>query len=116
MSLVKWGSLSAASDQTMEAVAKNSGSKFRVALNSIIQAIVTATLAASPTVVAAAAAAVAGALAVKKCVHLEAGVWVWDGPDSPDATHYLIPDDTGALVARATPFPTPSASAPEMNW
>ncbi|WP_311878684.1 hypothetical protein [Microbacterium forte] len=51
-----------------------------------------------------------------KCVHLEAGKWVWDGPAAPAATHYLIPDENAALVARATPFPTPSASAPELIW
>lgn len=51
-----------------------------------------------------------------KCVHLEAGKWVWDGPDGPLATHYLIPDETGALIARPTPFPTPSASSPELTW
>lgn len=50
-----------------------------------------------------------------KCVHLEAGVWVWDGPDAPAATHYLLPDDTGALVARPTPFPTPLAT-PALDW
>lgn len=51
-----------------------------------------------------------------KCVHSESGVWVWDGPDAPAATHYLIPDDTGALIARVTAFPTPSATAPELTW
>lgn len=51
-----------------------------------------------------------------KCVHLEAGVWVWDGPDAPAATHYLLPDDTGALIARPTPFPVPSATSPALDW
>lgn len=53
---------------------------------------------------------------VSKCVHRESGVWVWDGPGNVAATHYLLPDDTGALVARPTLFPTPSAGAPELNW
>lgn len=53
---------------------------------------------------------------LEKCIHLESGVWVWDGPAAPAATHYLLPDDTGALVARSTPFPVPSASAPELTW
>lgn len=73
-----------------------------------------------PTIIDAAEAAVTDALstvlALSKCVHLEAGVWIWDGPNGPLATHYLFPDDTGALVARPTPFPVPSASAPELTW
>ncbi|WP_242085972.1 pyocin knob domain-containing protein [Microbacterium lacticum] len=51
-----------------------------------------------------------------KCVHLEAGVWVWDGPNAPAATHYLIPDEHGVLIARTTPFPTPSAATPALDW
>lgn len=50
-----------------------------------------------------------------KCIHREAGKWVWDGPGSPAATHYLLPDHTGALVARATVWPAPTAT-PVLNW
>lgn len=65
---------------------------------------------------AAVTAAITTKLGLAKCVHLEAGQWVWDGPNAPAATHYLIPDENAALVARATPFPTPSATAPELIW
>lgn len=116
MSLIYWGSLTAASDSTMETVAKTPTSKFRAALLGIITPIVTNLIAASPTVVAAAAAAVNSQLVLKKCVHLEAGEWVWDGPDGPDATHYLIPDHNGEYVTRSTPFPVPSASTPALDW
>lgn len=48
-----------------------------------------------------------------KAVKLEAGKWVWD--ISSAATHYVIPDHTGALVVRATPWPVPAAT-PSLNW
>ena len=51
----------------------------------------------------------------KKCIHLEAGKWVWDGPNGPLATHFLLPDHDGSLVARSAAWPTP-ASTPELNW
>lgn len=77
-------------------------------------------LAAHPTLVDAAEEliddALASILALSKCMHLDAGVWVWDGPNGALATHYILPDHTGALVARATPFPTPSASTPGLDW
>lgn len=47
-----------------------------------------------------------------KAVRLEAGKWVWD---LVGATHYLLPDETGALVARATPWPVPAAT-PSLDW
>lgn len=50
-----------------------------------------------------------------KCVHLDGGAWVWDGPAAAAATHYVLPDDTGALIVRPTPFPTPLAT-PALNW
>lgn len=55
------------------------------------------------------------AKSVVRCIRREAGKWVWVGPDAPTATHYLIPDHTGALVVRATPLPTPLAS-PALDW
>lgn len=116
MNLIPWGSVTAASDLTMETVVKTSTSKFRAALLAIITPIVTNLIASSPTVVDAAAAAVSAQLVLKKCVHLEAGEWVWDGPDGDDATHYLIPDHNGEIVARETPFPVPSATPLTLNW
>lgn len=47
-----------------------------------------------------------------KSVRLEAGKWVWD---LTGATHYLIPDHTGALIARPTPRPTPDVT-PSFTW
>lgn len=47
-----------------------------------------------------------------KAVKLEAGQWVWD---LANATHYLLPDHTGALIARPTPFPVPDAT-PSLTW
>lgn len=47
-----------------------------------------------------------------KCVRREAGAWVWV---RAGATHYLIPDHTGALVVRPTPYPIPDA-APSLTW
>lgn len=48
-----------------------------------------------------------------KAVRLEAGKWVWD---LAGATHYLLPDETGALVARATPWPVPNPITPSLDW
>jgi len=47
-----------------------------------------------------------------KCVRLESGAWVWD---TAAATHFVIPDHTGALVVRATAQPVPAAT-PALNW
>lgn len=89
------------------------------ALPNAIHNRVVAEISADPTIIDAAEAAVSDALStvlgLSKCVHLEAGKWVWDGPNGAAATHYLIPDHTGALVARATPFPTPDAT-PSLTW
>lgn len=64
---------------------------------------------------AAAVGALIKAGSPRKCVHLEAGKWVWDGPDSAAATHYLIPDISGALIARPTAIPIPGAT-PSLTW
>lgn len=96
--------------------------KAMVALPAAIRSRVIAELNADPTIRDAVEAAVLDfveglnlVLAVK-CVHLEGNTVVWDGPDSPAATHYLIPDHTGMPVPRATPFPIPSASSPQLTW
>ncbi|KQR43437.1 hypothetical protein ASF87_16740 [Microbacterium sp. Leaf161] len=90
------------------------------ALPAAIRARVIAELAADPTIIAAMEAgaenAIATKLALAKCVHLESGKWVWDGPNGSLATHYLLPDHTGSLVARPTPFPVPSATSPALTW
>lgn len=54
-------------------------------------------------------------LSLSKSVHLEDGQWVWDGPNGPLATHYVLPDHAGDLIVRATPFPTPG-STPVLTW
>lgn len=120
MPLTRWGELAYATDQSMATITNTPDTQFRSALEELLEAIAVAIISGNPTLIAAAEAAVANALTTKlalsKCVHLDAGVWVWDGPNGASATHYLIPDDTGALIARATPFPVPSASAPELIW
>lgn len=47
------------------------------------------------------------------CLRREAGAWVWDR--SSAATHYVIPDHTGALVVRSAHHPVPDAS-PSFTW
>jgi len=49
-----------------------------------------------------------------KCVRLESGKWVWDVTAA--ATHYIIPDDTGQPVIRATPWPVPNPTTPVLDW
>lgn len=53
------------------------------------------------------------ALRPTKSVRLENGTWVW-GLEA--ATHYVLLDNTGAPAVRATPFPTPNPTKPELNW
>ena len=117
---VKRGVIRVATDVSMTTVLSNPSSQFRGALIDLLEQVAAGIIANDPTIIAAAENAVADALtsklALAKCVHLESGVWVWDGPNGTSATHYLFPDDTGALVARTTPFPVPSASAPELTW
>lgn len=96
--------------------------KAMFALPEAIRARVVAELAADPTIRDAAEAAVLDfveglhLVQLDKSVHFEGGEMLYDGPGTTVATHYLIPDETGEPVARLTPFPTPSASAPELNW
>lgn len=116
----KRGVIRVATDVSMATVLSNPASQFRSDLIDLLEQVAAGIIADSPTIIAAAEAAIANALTTKlalsKCVHLDAGIWVWDGPNGPLATHYLLPDDTGALIARATPFPVPSASSPELTW
>ena len=115
MALIFWGELDAATDSTMATAVDTLGSRTRDA----VQALVASLIAGEEVVADAAAAAVAAAIlpvfGLAKCVHRDAGVWVWDGPAAPAATHYLIPDETGALIVRPTPFPTPLAT-PALDW
>lgn len=60
----------------------------------------------------AAADAVLAAKQAVKAVRLEAGKWVWD---LAGATHYVIPDHTGALIVRPTAQPVPAAT-PALDW
>lgn len=111
----KRGVIRVATDVSMTVVLSNPSSQFRAALEDLIEAV----LSDNPAVIAAAEAAVNDALAsilsLSKCVHLEAGKWVWDGPLGAAATHYVFPDHDGRLVVRSTPFPTPLAT-PALNW
>lgn len=77
-------------------------------------------LSESQTVIDAAEAAVDNAVAGRqlapvKCVYLDGGKWVWDDPPRTLSTHYVIPDDTGALVVRPTVWPTPGVT-PVLDW
>jgi len=120
MPLTRWGEVAYATDQSMATITNNSSSRFRAALIELLELVAAGVIADDSTVAAAASAAVENALAAgqytpQKCIHLENGVWVWDGPSGLGATHYLIPDDTGVLVARPTVWPVP-ASTPVLNW
>lgn len=136
MTWILKGHVSVASDVTTAGLISNANTQTRAALVAVLNAIVEPmvedaaetivppivyqVMADDPTIAAAAAAAAAAALAstlgASKCVHFESGVLIYDGPGGPLATHYLLPDDTGALVARSTLFPVPSASSPELIW
>ena len=113
MPLIPVGRLTVATPETMAASVYNP-----TVARDAVDARITEILSSDPGVAAAAAAAVAAALASmdvmpKKCLRIESGQWVWD--ISSAATHYLIPDDTGALIARPTVWPVP-ASTPQLNW
>lgn len=73
-----------------------------------------ANLNAMETDIAAAQATASDAKAKQavKCVRLETGKWVWD---LAGATHFVIPDHTGALIVRATAQPVPAAT-PALDW
>jgi len=136
MTWILKGHISVASDVTTAGLISSPVSLTRAALDAVLNAlvpplvedyaedivppIVYQVMGENPAIAAAAVAAVANALTTvmgaSKCVHLESGVWVWDGPSGPLATHYLLPDDTGTLVARPTLFPRPSVSAPALEW
>lgn len=111
---------SAATDDSMALELRRAGSETQDATIELIAPVASEIISDNPTVIAGAVGAIDNAastkLALAKCVHLEAGKWVWDGPNGASSTHYLIPDETGALIARATPFPFPSATAPELTW
>lgn len=120
MALIYWGQVDAASDITMAAIVNQSGSRTRAAVVDLLALVAAGVIADDPTVAAAAVAAVEDALAAgeytpRKCIHREGGTWVWDGPSGLGATHYLLPDHTGAYVVRPTPFPIPLAT-PALNW
>lgn len=63
MAMILWGTLDAASDQTMAAVTRRAGSEFRAALTELIQNVAAGIIANDPTIIEAAEAAVAQALA-----------------------------------------------------
>lgn len=132
MTWILRGHVSVASDSTTAGLISSPNTQTRAALaavlepmvedaaETIVPPIVYQVMADDPTIAAGAAAAAANALAAilgaAKCVHFEAGVLIYDGPNGPLATHYLIPDDTGIPIARSTLFPVPSASSPELIW
>lgn len=120
MAYTKRGTIRVATDTSMTAVLNNTSSQFRAELIDLLEDVAAGVIADNPAIIAAAEAAVAAALAnaeirPRKCVHVEAGKWVWDGPDGLAATHYVLPDDTGALVVRPTVWPVPGAT-PEFTW
>lgn len=117
--IVPVGRLQVATPETM-AVAVRGNTVATDAVDERIELIAADIIADDPTIIAAAEAAVEAALAttlaLSKCLHIEAGRWVYDGPNGPLATRYIIPNHDGRLVIRQYPFPTPSASAPELTW
>ena len=119
MALIYWGEVDAASDMTMTTVTNTPSSSFRAALIDLLEEVAAGVIADNPTIIAAAEAAVANALssilALTKCIHFASGRWVWDGPNGPLATHYILRID-GRWRTTATPFPTPSPSRPAISW
>jgi hypothetical protein len=116
---VKRGVIRVATDLSMTVVLSNPNSLFRNALIDLLELIAVGIISGNPAIVAAAEAAIANAmttkLALSKSVHLESGWLVWDGPNGQAATHYVLIDHNGWPVARATPFPVPTAT-PALNW
>lgn len=120
MALVPIGRVKFATDESMATITNTSGSAFRAALIALLELVAADVISDDPAIRAAVIAAIdeqlaAGEYVPRKCIHLESGVWVWDGPDGIAATHYLIPDDAGVLVARPTVWPVPGAT-PVLNW
>ena len=121
MPLIFLGSVDAASDATMATVTNQANSRFRTALEALIAAILAGNQAVIEAAEQAAAAAVNEALTSRlglaKCIHYDSatGRWVWDGPNDPAATHYIVRVD-GRWRIVSTPFPTPSATAPAIDW
>ena len=117
--LIPYGEIDAAADITTGLAISTPASKSQLAVDARVKPAAEAVLAGNPAVVAAAAAAVEAALAAadvkpKKCVHLEGSIVVWDTPGATSATHYVLPDSTGALVVTSTVWPTPG-STPVLN-
>lgn len=116
----KRGVIRVATDVSMTTVLSNPASQFRGALVDLLEQVAAGIIADSPTIIAAAEAAIANALTTKlalsKCLHFESGVAVYDGPNGSLATHYVFFDHLGVPIIRPTPFPVPSASAPEFTW
>lgn len=116
---VKRGVIRVATDVSMTTVLSNPTSQFRGALIDLLEDVAAGIIADNPTIIAAAEEAVDNALtsilALSKCVHFASGRWVWDGPNGPLATHYILRID-GRWRTAATPFPTPSPSRPAISW
>ncbi|MDA4893041.1 hypothetical protein PFZ55_39885 [Streptomyces sp. MS2A] len=120
MPLTRWGEMDFATDRSMAVITNTSDSEFRGALIGLLEVVAADVIANDPTIRDAVMAAIEeglNAAEVKplKCVHLEGGKWVYDGPDGLAATHYVLPDDTGALIVRPTVWPVPQ-STPAFNW
>lgn len=120
MAYTKRTTAAAATDDSMAMQVRRNGSESRSAVIDLIEPVAAGIIADDPTVAAAAAAAandaVLSVLALARWVRREGNAWVRDVPGGPNATHYTIPDHTGAYIVRATPFPVPSATALELNW
>jgi|GEM_PF-1448002 len=135
MTWILKGHISVASDVTTAGLISSPSTQTRAALAAVLNALVeplvedaaevivpplvAQAMGADPAIAAAIAAGIDAALAstigVRKSVHLESGELIYDPPGSALATHYLLPDHTGELVARPTLWPVP-ASTPELNW
>ncbi len=117
---IRKGYVSVASDTTTAALIRNTTSQTHAALRAMVGVVVADQLEeADPDFfrepAEAAVAAMAAELRPAKCAHREGGEWVRDDADGPLATHYLIPDHTGAYVARPTVWPVPAANA-SFDW
>lgn len=119
MELIYWGELDAATDTTMAYTVNTPGTSTRDAIIALITPVAAGIIASNPTLIAAVEALLDDALTAKlsltKSVYLDGGKWAWRVSGSPAATHYVLPDHTGAQIVRPTPFPTPAAT-PAFNW
>lgn len=112
--LVYWGTIDAASDQTMATVTRTANSEFREALEELIQAVAAGIIASDPTVIAAAVAAVDAALAAQpivlsRVVSATGGTWT-----DLNAVNAVLPI---ALDVRSTALNRPISSAvSSMGW